>query len=299
MGGPFTGGLAVVNPKYTRPISTWFVGCALLIAASAGLSSRAAPTSLQVGGKERLIVAVYTDFAPFSDGDEGIDVDVGKALAEKLGRKVQIMSFKDGETVDDDLRNVLWKGYFLWNQPLADVMMHVPVDKDLARKNDKVTILAAYFNERLVVARNRNRIPQLITLDALGHEKIAVQFDTIEDHYLMTSFGGRLQNNVVHFATIRDAVAALRRNEVAAVIGSQVQIESALAEAAQSFGIAPVATPGLTVVGWDIGVAVNATNPELAALVENAMVEIGKDGTIERIFTKRGLTYAPPRGAGK
>jgi hypothetical protein len=77
----------------------------------------------------------------------------------------EIMSFKDGETVDDDLRNVIWKGHFLWNQPLADVMMHVPVDRDLARKNGMVTILAPYFSEQLVVARNRNRVPQLVTLD--------------------------------------------------------------------------------------------------------------------------------------
>jgi polar amino acid transport system substrate-binding protein len=284
----------------TRPTSNWLI--AFLVASVAWRAicplAAFAGTVQDIRDRARLIVAVYKDFAPFSDDGQGIDVDVGKALAEKLGLTAEIMSFKDGETVDDDLRNVIWKGHFLWNQPLADVMMHVPVDQNLARKNDMVTILAPYFSEQLVVARNRNRIPQLVTLDALSGERVAVQFDTIEDHYLMNSFGGLLRENVVHFGTIGEAVAALRKNEVAAVMGSRIQIESSMAGAGAGYAIASVATPGLTLSGWDIGVAVNAANPELAALVDKAMAEMREDGTVKRIFTRRGLTYSARHGAG-
>ena len=286
----------------TRPTSAWLIAWALLLAASAAWSIDALPavagTVQEIRDRARLIIAVYKGFAPFSDDGEGIDVDVGKALAEKLGLTAEIMNFKDGETVDDDLRNVIWKGHFLWNQPLADVMMHVPVDQDFARKNDKVKILAPYFSEQLVVARNRNRIPQLVTLDALSGERVAVQFGTIEDHYLMNSFGGLLRENVVHFGTMGEAVAALRKNEVAAVMGSRIQIESSMAGAGAGYAIAPVATPGLALSGWDIGVAVNAANPELATLVDQAMTEMREDGTVKQIFTRRGLTYSAHHGAG-
>ncbi len=244
-----------------------------------------------------LRIAVYTDYAPFSDDGKGIDVDVGKALAEKLGLAPEIMSFKDADTVDDDLRNVVWKGHYLRKERLADVMMHVPVDPILARRNDQVRIFAPYFRERLVVARNLNRVPQLATLAVFSSEKIGVQFDTIEDQYLLHTFGGLLRDNVVHFGSMVAAVAALRKNEVAAVMGRQTHIEAALAGAAASYGIAPVATPGLSISGWDVGVAVKADNPELAAALERAMTDLRSDGSIEHIFTKRGLTYTPPRPA--
>jgi len=264
---------------------------ALWAAPLAHLVLAAGPDDKEAG---RLRVAVYTDYAPFSDHDQGIDVDVGAALAGKLGLAVEVVSFKDADDVQGDLRNILWKGHYLWHGRLADVMMHVPVDERLAKQVEQVRIFAPYFRQRIVVARNRNRIPQLVTLQVFASEKIGVQFDTLEDHYLMTSFGGILRENVVHFATIPQAMEALRKNEVAAVIGRQTLIEAGLQGGQGSFEVGPVAMPGIGLAGWNIGLAVKADRPELATAVEQAMAELLKDGTIERIFTKRGLTYLPP-----
>jgi polar amino acid transport system substrate-binding protein len=245
----------------------------------------------------KLHVAVYEEFAPFSEDGKGIDVDVARALAERMERALEVMSFKAGERMDDDLRNAIWKGHYLRKERLADVMMHVPVDPVWAKKNEQVRILAPYFRERLVVARNRNVIPQLPTLEVFGTEKIGVQFDTLEDNYLFNAFGGRLRENVVHYPSTVEAAAALRRNDVAAVMGLQSHIEAVLGGKAESFGIAPVATPGLPTNGWDVGVAVKADAVALAAAIEKAMAELRADGSIERIFTKRGITYAAPRPA--
>jgi ABC-type amino acid transport substrate-binding protein len=269
-----------------------------LLAAALAVSGASAGSLQDTRQSGRLRVAVYGDYAPFSDDGEGIDVDVARAAAARMGLSVEITTFKEGDSVDDDLRNMIWRGHYLRKEPLADVMMHVPVDAFLAEKNDKVRILAPYFRERLVVARNRNRIPQLPTLQAFSTEKIGVQFDTIEDHYLFNAFGGLLRPNIVHFATTLQAVAALRKNEVAAVMGRQSHIEAGLAGGGDAFAVAPVATPGLSMTAWDVGVAVKADNPELAAAVGKAMAEIRQDGTVERIFTKRGLTYAAPRASG-
>ncbi len=77
-------------------------------------------------------IAVYRDFAPFSevhDGRfEGVDVDIGRALAQRLGVAVEFMPVTAGESVDDDLRNAVWKGHYLGGG-VADVMLHVPVDR--------------------------------------------------------------------------------------------------------------------------------------------------------------------------
>lgn len=145
-----------------------------------------------------------------------------------------------------------------------------------------------------MVARNRLRIPQLPTLQIFSQEKIGVQAETLEDRYLMQSFGGLLYENVVHFRSLLDAAMALRRNEVPAVMGRQTIIEAGLDEDAAKFEIAAVATPGMVVSGWDLGVAVKADNPDLAASIDKAMAELRKDGTIERIFTTRGLQYRAP-----
>jgi ABC-type amino acid transport substrate-binding protein len=256
-------------------------------------ASAAVPDDVKQKG--RLRIAVYKEFAPFSNEEKGVDVEIGRALAAKLGVAAEVTSFPDAEKVDDDLRNVIWKGHFLLNQPLADVMMHVPVDKRLAEKNEQVTIFAPYYAERLVVARNRNRIPQLPTLQAFTSEKIGVQATTVEDFYLWNSFGGALRPNVVHFGTMDAATAALRKNEIAAVMGRQVFLEAGLGEDAQRFAIAPVATPGLGITGWEIGLAVKADRPELVAALDQAMAELMKEGAIQAIFAKRGLTYLPPR----
>lgn len=272
---------------WTRPALAALTALAIGAAASAS-------TLEEIRKDGQLHVAVYLDYAPFSDKGEGIDVDVAKALAERMGLTADVRAYPDADSVDGDLRNIIWKGHHLWRERLADVMLHVPVDPVLARRNEQVTILAPYFRERLVVARNRNRIPQLVTLEVFSREKIGVLVETVEDMYLMHSFGGLLRENVVHFGTTLEAAAALRNNELAAVMGRQTHIEAGLDGSAASFEIAPVATPGLSVTGWDLGVAVKADNPELAAAVDKAMAELRQDGTIERIFTKRGLTYRPP-----
>jgi ABC-type amino acid transport substrate-binding protein len=77
-------------------------------------------------------------------------------------------------------------------------------------------------------------------------------------------------------------------------MGRQTIIEAGLDGDAAKFEIAVVATPGIVVSGWDLGVAVKADYPDLAAAIDKAMGELRKDGTIERIFTARGLKYRAP-----
>ena len=181
-----------------------------------------------------LHIAVYRDYAPFAAGGQGIDVDVGNALAEKLGLKAEVKAYPDADSIDGDLRNIIWRGHPLWKERLADVMMHVPVNPYVIQ-NEQVRIFAPYFRERLVVARNRIRIPQLPTLQVFTSEKIGVQVETLEDRYLASSFGGLLRENVVHFATLAAASAALMKGEVAAVMGRQTLIEAALGDQASRF----------------------------------------------------------------
>ena len=79
----------------------------------------------------RLRIAVYNDFPPYSiGGGKGIDADLGRAIAAKLGLAAEIVGFNADEDMNDDLRNMVWKGHYLGTQP-ADLMLHVPVDECL------------------------------------------------------------------------------------------------------------------------------------------------------------------------
>ncbi len=267
------------------------------LAAWAASASAAPAASLEeVKRTGTLHVAVYKDYAPFADEGQGIDVDVAKALAAKLGVAAEVKGYPDADDIDGDLRNIVWRGHHLWRERLADVMMHVPVDPHVIEKNDKVLIFAPYFRERIVVARNRARIPNLPTLQIFTSEKIGVEAETMEDRYLVGSFGGLLRENVVHFKTLKEAAAALVKGEVSAVMGRQTLIEAGLGKDASRFEISPAPAPGLATTGWELGLAVKADYPELESALAQAMTDLVKDGTVARIFEKRGLTYRPPGG---
>ena len=119
-------------------------------------------------------MAVYNDFLPFSDKGAGIDVDLAGALSARLGLKLKLLPFPAGENLDDDLRNMVWKGHYLGYGP-ADVMLHVPVDKRLMAENDKVQIFAPYHVETVRLVRSAKAIPAFDGLDSLAGKKIGVE----------------------------------------------------------------------------------------------------------------------------
>ncbi|MFA9219520.1 MAG: hypothetical protein ACEQSK_20785 [Sphingomonadaceae bacterium] len=117
-----------------------------------------------------LKVAVYQDFAPFSDRSGGIDVDMAEALAKKLGLKLSLLPFPAGENLNDDLRNMVWKGHYLGYGP-ADVMLHVPVEPQLMNENEKVAIFAPYHVETVRLVRSAASIPAFDSIDNLEGKK--------------------------------------------------------------------------------------------------------------------------------
>jgi len=152
----------------------------------------------------RLRIAVYNDFPPYSTrGGKGIDADIGRAIARRLGLTAEIVGFNADEDMSDDLRNMVWKGHYLGTQP-ADLMLHVPVDEVLARANDKVRIFGAYHRETLALARNPDRIPALsgsaaVALEIFTREKIGVETASLSSLSAMSrtsSMRERIPNRV-------------------------------------------------------------------------------------------------------
>ncbi|MBI2306284.1 MAG: transporter substrate-binding domain-containing protein [Rhodocyclales bacterium] len=252
-----------------------------------------------IRSRGRLRIAVYNDFPPYAHRGKGIDVDLGRAIAEKLGLAPEIVGFNADEDMNDDLRNMVWKGHYLGTQP-ADVMMHVPVDEHLARANDKVRILAPYHREALALARDPARIPNVLSgsaavaLEVFTREKIGVETTSLADSFLLGTLNGRLRDNVVHFRTVAEAAAGLAAGKVAAVLAPQGELEAALAgELASSarFVIDPARFAELKIDGWPLGLAVKAEQSALAEALAAAVAELKRDGTVAAIFKRHGITY--------
>lgn len=263
--------------------------------ALAGLTSFARAGDIPVQQPGVLRIAVYNDFAPYSAKGQGIDVDLGRALAEKLGLKPDFVWFSADDDMGDDLRNMVWKGHYLGTRP-ADVMMHVPVDTRLAQANKQVTIFAPYYLETLAVVRDPQRVPPVsgsaaVALEVFTREKIGVEVGSLADSFLLASLSGRIRDQVVHYRSVAKAVGGLRAGEVAAVMAPKAELEAALGSAPSAYAMGPVKMPEMRINGWALGLAVKADNPQLADTLGQAMVQLEKDGTVKQIFARHGVTH--------
>lgn len=245
----------------------------------------------------RLRIAVYNDFPPYSmAGGKGIDADLGRAIAARLGLAPEVVGYNADEDMNDDLRNMVWKGHYLGTPP-ADVMLHVPVDEHLAKANDKVRIFGAYHRETLALARNPQRVPALsgsaaVALEIFTREKVGVETATLADSFLLGVMNGRLRDNVVHFKTVADAANGLADGRVAAVLAPRAELEAAL-RGKEGFVLERPQLAELKIEGWPLGMAVKVEDAELAEAIAKALAELKEDGTLAGIFRKHGISHQP------
>ena len=272
-----------------------------LVAATALLAGAMLPAhavaQLELQQPGALRIAVYANFAPYSARGKGVDIALGQALAERLGLRAEFVEFTADENMGDDLRNMVWRGHYLGTRP-ADVMMHVPVDAHFAAENDKVEIFAPYHLETMAVARDAARVPHVAgsaanAFEVFTREKIGAEVDTHASDYLLQVLNGRLRDNIVHFRSVPDAVAALSRKEIAAVMSTRTQLEAALKDVG-GIEIDTVSMPEMRVTGWPLGMAVKAENRELAAALSGALAELQRSGDLARIFAAHGVTHRTP-----
>lgn len=280
-------------------LTTFIVAALMLFLAGHGLHADEEQSALQrVQARGALEVAVYADFPPFSYRTEqgrviGIDTDIARALAKRLGVAATIRAVGADESMEDDLRNNVWKGHYLGGG-VADVMLHVPYDDDFARENDRVIFLAPYYREQIVFAVDSRSDMSATPLELFTREKVGVELDTLTDFYLLSAYDGKVRDQVVHFRNIGEAVTALKRGELAGVAGPRSEIEFALGAQRERYSIGPTQMPGLRSTGWDLGAAVKQGNEDLARTLAEAMQALREEGVLKEIFARYQATYQLP-----
>ena len=255
------------------------------------------PTYDEIIARGTLEIAVYKDFPPFSsrvDGLlEGVDIDLGRMIAQKLGVKAVFRELQAGEEVGDDLRHAIWKGHYL-GSPINDLMLHVPSEREFALRNDMVVIFGSYYQEQLVVVRNRIKTGDTPTLAVFRFEKIGVELDSLPDFFLTGYGGGTLRDNVVHHLTVEAAIEAMLNEETAAVFAPRSQIEAAIGALPDKYSIDTVLAPGLARDRWNLGVAVSIQNRQLGYAIDDILSAMLSNGEIEALFNRHGLSYHKP-----
>ena len=258
--------------------------------------SLTAPASAELADLEKirargtLSVAVYDDFPPYSGKQGGIDHDVAEAIAKKLGLKLSLLPFPAGEDIGDDLRNMVWKGHYLGFGP-ADVMLHVPVDRSVMQKNDKVEIFAPYYRDTVQLVRNRKAIPDLNGIESLEGKKLGAEKVSISAMVLLGE--ASLRDNVTIFASGIEALDKLKTGELDAVVATRAEIEASIRGDAK-FEVTDAPFQRLPRKGWVIGMAVKKENTELARALQQAVNELFDSGDMAALFNKHGVRSIKP-----
>ena len=267
--------------------SLWFW---LLASLSMVFHSSAVADMEKIRTSGKLSFAVYEDFAPFSGKAGGIDVDLAEALAKKLGLKASFIPFPAGENIDDDLRNMVWKGHYLGFGP-ADVMMHVPVDRAVMQKNDKVEIFAPYHRDTIRLARSLKSIPDLNGADSLVGKRLGAEKVSISAMVLLGD--PALRDNVQIFLTPAEALQKLKAGELDAVVAARSEIESVIRDDKQ-IEVTEAPFERLPRKGWVTGMAVTKENTELASLLQAAVNQMFDSGEMATLFAKHGVRAIKP-----
>jgi polar amino acid transport system substrate-binding protein len=268
----------------------------MLLAAYVTTPALARPLDEVVAAK-LLRVVVYKDNRPFSwveNGQiKGIDADLGRAIAKKIGVEAEIMDRMTGEKVDDDLRFNIWKGPVA-EGGVGDVMLHVPVDRELMARNNMVVISNAYFEERVALAIDIDRTGPSPDFNVFKQEKIGVQFSTVADYFLMRYEDGALMNNIVHHTKLETGISQFVDKETAALLGVQSDIEGVMSGRGLKATFVNPPMPGIVRSNWVVGTAVKDNSRDLGYAIGTALDELRASGEIEKIFANYGVTYVPP-----
>ncbi|MFS2218286.1 substrate-binding periplasmic protein [Telluria sp. Tellsp104] len=239
-----------------------------------------------------LKVAVYNDLAPFSNHGQGIDADLGAALAGKLGLKLALLPFDAGDELGDDLRNMVWKGHYLGYGP-ADVMLHVPVDRMLMNANPQVEIFAPYYVETVRLVRSAQAIPQFDGVEALAGKRIGVEKVSISGMVMLGEGGGRFREQVHIYPTAIEALEQLKAGSLDAVLATRAQIESVM-KGDPAFPLQEVPFDRLPRGGWAVGMAVKKDNVALARQLQAALNDLAASGELKTLFAKYGVQAVRP-----
>ncbi|MWB76430.1 transporter substrate-binding domain-containing protein [Pseudooceanicola sp. 216_PA32_1] len=237
--------------------------------------------------------ALYEDYPPWSYAENGkaagIDVEIGRLIAEDLGVEPRFRLVGAGENLEADLRNFVWKGAVV-NGRVSDVMLHVPYDSAFTCRVEQAVFTGLYAQEHVAIAYSDAEYPDKgPTPPYFRYDTVGVENDSIADFYL-TSIGAGA-DKVHRYRSTPAAMQALAAGEVMAAMGPRAELEAGLQE-----GLSLHQPPllGFSRSTWTLGVAVSQQHRDLGYAVDGAIRAAMDDGRLAAVFARFGVTWNPP-----
>ena len=233
-------------------------------------TSQEASTEETSGSGETLVMATNAFFEPYEyyEGDEivGIDAEIGKAIADKLG-----MDFEISDMEFDAIIPAIQNG----KASIGMAGMTVTPDRE---KNVSFSQTYATGVQVIIVPEGSD----IASADDLEGKKIGVQQGTTGDLYCSDTpenggFGG---DAVTRYSKGSDAVMALLSGKVDCVVIDN-EPAKAFVEANEGLKILDTAY-----VEEEYAIAVAKDNTELLEKVDAALGELKEDGTVQSIIDK-------------
>jgi ABC-type amino acid transport substrate-binding protein len=209
-----------------------------------------------------------------------------------MGLKFTALPFDAGENMQDDLRNMVWKGHYMGYGP-ADVLMHVPVDKALMNSSPQVEIFGPYYRERLAIARNLEKVPVLDSLSRIAGLQVAVPGQSLSGWLLLGAENGAYREQMqTRWADGAEAAQALMRGDVPLAAGMVSELESVV-RGDTRFAIEPLPLPRSPREGWAVGMAVKKDSIRLAQALQSSLNNLVKNGKVAELFAKHSVSWKP------
>ena len=237
-------------------------------AASASASaSSAAATEIQLLQEGKLVIGTSPDYPPFENLENGefvgLDMEIAKALGEKLGLEVEFTSLQ----FDAIIPAVAAGGQ-------VDIgISGFTVDPDRAKEIDFSSTY--YIDDQAIAAMKGGAITAENADEALAKATIAVQSGTSGEAYIQENFP---EATVQPYGNSTDAFAAMQAGQADAVCTNAAVVQKMLADAYQDAQIVKsIAT------GEEYAIVISKDNPALTKAINEALAELTADGTIDRL----------------
>ena len=282
----------------TKLFRSWLTNCALCLSMICAPAVHARPID-EVTDSGYITIFVYEDYAPYSWRDEsgelhGIDVEIAKHFAKSLDVEVRFLVRGADENVDDDLRINLWKGDLI-HRKVADLMMHVPFDRELDTRNEFIVLMSPYFLEEMAIVTNVEEIPEVETFGYFLNRPIAVELDTVGDFFLSNAFRGQLHNSIHRGRTFAEVVQLFKEGAVSAAMGCKAQMEWIANEARDvKTGIFQPPMPGIVRKSWPVGFGIKHDSRDLGYALTDVATELITSGEMDNITAKYGVVFKAP-----
>ena len=231
---------------------------------------------------ETLRVGVAKPDPPFNGmpEDGGLDIDLMRALSDKIGATVEFVSYDGAEF--DRIFDALGSGY----DCVAAGTSVTP------EREEKATFLPPYVIAGQALAVDTRRLPRVTSVDDLAGLTIGVQRgDTsrsIAERLVAEGKAGVVR--LYDYGSIRDSVTDLSTGRCDALM----KLAPVLTELVKTAPGVEVVQRGITVE--DIAIAVSLGDQALLGRLSVAQAELEADGTLQRMRRKwLGNPYADQR----